>query len=147
MTEINDRPDRVGPEGSRPPKPPLAHLSEIEKSSRNWSMFCHLAALVGLGINITTLTFFLPLGFLGPLLVWLAKKSEYPAADEHGREATNFQISMAGLQFIFCLIPIFGWFFLLPGLLLINIGVTIFAAVKASHGEPYRYPLSLRLLN
>ncbi len=110
-------------------------------------MFCHLAALIGLCINIVSLTFFLPLGFVGPLIVWLVKRNEYPSVDEQGRESTNFQITMAGLQFIFCLIPILGWFLLLPALLLFNIGLSIFASVKASHGEQYRYPFSLRLLN
>lgn len=89
---------------------------------------------------------FLPLGFLGPLLVWLVKRNEFPAVDEHGREAANFQITMGGLQFILAIIPIIGWFFLIPAMF-INIGLSIFASVKASHGEQYRYPFSLRLLN
>lgn len=110
-------------------------------------MFCHLAGLIGLGINIVTVSFFLPLGFVGPLIVWLSKRNEFPAVDEHGREATNFQITMAGLQFIFFLIPILGWFLFLPALLLVNMGLTIQAAVRASHGERFRYPFALRLLS
>ena len=110
-------------------------------------MFCHLSALIGLFINIgTVITLILPMGFLGPLLVWLAKRNEFPAVDEHGREAANFQITMGGLQFLFTIVPIVGWFFLIPALLF-NIGLSIFASVKASHGEQYRYPFSLRLLN
>ena len=110
-------------------------------------MFCHLAALIGLCINIGTATFFFPLCFVGPLVVWLVRKHEYPAVDEHGKEAANFQITMAGLQFLFFLIPFIGWFIFLPLLIVFNLGISIFASVKASHGERFRYPLSLRLLN
>jgi uncharacterized protein len=140
-----NKPDSEGQKLPQSPKSNSEALSETERTSRNWAMFCHLAALIGIGLSIGT-TFIIPLGFVGPLLVWLIKKNEYPAADEHGMEATNFQITMAGLQIVFLLIPIIGWL-LLPFLVLLNIGITIFAAVKASHGEPYRYPLSLRLLN
>jgi uncharacterized Tic20 family protein len=145
MTEMNDKLDSEGPKLPPPPKPSSEALSETERSSRNWAMFCHLAALIGIGLSIGT-ALILPLGFIGPLLVWLAKKNEYPAVDEHGMEATNFQITMAGLQFVFLLVPFIGWI-LLPFLVLINIGISISAALKASHGEPYRYALSLRLLN
>ena len=149
MTEINSNSDQGGTKAAHaaPSNGSNLNLSETERASRNWAMFCHLAALIGLGINIVTFSFFLPLGIAGPLIVWLVKRNEYPAVDEQGRESTNFQITMAGLQFIFCLIPILGWFFLLPALLLINIGLSIFAAVRASHGEQHRYPFSLRLLN
>ncbi len=122
-------------------------LSETERSSRNWSMFCHLAGLIGLGLNIVTVSFFIPLSFAGPLIVWLAKRNEFPSVDEHGREATNFQITMGGLQFIFTLIPILGWFILLPSLILVNMALTIQASVRASHGERFRYPFALRLLS
>ena len=137
----SDRPSREGDiDNSRP-------LSDTEKASRNWSMFCHLSALIGLGINIVSFAYFVPVGFVGPLITWLARKNEYPAADEHGREAANFQITAGGLQFVFCLIPVIGWFLLLPILLVTNIGMTLYAAIRASQGEPFRYPVSLRLLN
>lgn len=110
-------------------------------------MFCHLAAFLGLGFNIATFTYIFPLAWIGSLIVWLVKGKDYPSVDEHGREASNFQLTMAGLQFISCFIPLIGWFIFLPGLVLFNIIFTLIAAVRASSGEPYRYPLCLRLLN
>jgi len=55
--------------------------------SRNWAMGCHLAVLaVYMGI---------PFGnILGPLIIWLVKKDEFPLVDEQGKESLNFQISM-----------------------------------------------------
>ncbi len=142
--------DPSGPTGSEPSGPQTSlrqPLSETERASRNWSVFCHIASLATLFLSMVGSGFVVPLGFLGPLIVWLVKRNEYPAADEHGREATNFQLTLAPFQVLFVFIPIIGWFFLLPILLLINGGLTVYAAVKASNGESYRYPFSLRLIN
>ena len=40
--------------------------------------------------------FFVPWAghILGPLIVWLAKRSDSPEIDENGKESLNFQISM-----------------------------------------------------
>ena len=36
-----------------------------------------------------------PLGhILGPMVVWLIKKDEYPLVEDQGREALNFQINV-----------------------------------------------------
>lgn len=98
-----------------------------------WAMFCHLAALVG--------------GVVGPLIVWLARRNQYPFVDEQGREALNFQITMLIylaaailLTFVaFLLIPCLG----IPLVLLLaltNLLLTVVAAVKANDGHHYRYP-------
>jgi len=82
------------------------------------------------------------------LIVWLLKKDESPYISEQAREALNFQITLliayliAGVL-VFVLIG-FLLFFLVW---LANILFSIMAAVAASKGENYRYPLSLRLIN
>ena len=84
---------------------------------------------------------------MGPLVVWLIKKSEHPFVDDQGKEALNFQISMtiygivAGLL-IFVLIGIP----LLIGLIVANLVLIIIAAVKASNGESFRYPCTIRFI-
>ena len=110
------------------------------KQEHTMGMLCHLAALVGfIGI---------PLGnIIGPLIVWFLKKDEMPFVMEEGKEALNFQISMtiygivAGLL-IFVVIGLL----LLPILVIADIVFIIIAAVKASKGESYRYPFTLRLI-
>ena len=112
----------------------------IPKDARNWAMACHLVALVGLLGN--------GIGFLiGPLIVWLIKKDEHPFIDEQGKEAVNFQITMF-LAFIIAALLIFVLIglLLLPILVVINIVFPIIAATKASTGEHYRYPFSIRLI-
>jgi hypothetical protein len=85
---------------------------------------------------------------LGPLIVWLVKRGDSPEIDAHGKEALNFQISMliynvvAG---ILCLLLI--GFALLAILHILNVVFVIIAALRASEGQMYRYPLTLRLIS
>ena len=61
-------------------------LANEVQNARGWVVLVHLAAFA---------TLFVPLGnVIGPLLVWLTKKSTSPAVDRHGKAALNFQISM-----------------------------------------------------
>ena len=112
----------------------------LSKDVRNWAMLCHLSALVGLlgnGIGF----------FLGPLIVWLIKKEEHPFIDEQGKEAVNFQITM----FIAFMIALVLSFVLIGIPLLVALGVLeivfpIIAAIQASNGTHYRYPLAIRFI-
>ena len=116
-----------------------ADNSTPSAEERNWAVGCHLAALSGLVTGI---------GFiLGPLIVWLIKKDESPFVSDQGKEALNFQITMALAVVVACMLIIV----LIGVLLLILIGLfnllcIIVAAVKASEGKLYRYPLNLRLI-
>lgn len=110
------------------------------KSARNWAMACHFAAFSGYLIP--------PFGWvLGPLLVWLLKRHDHSFVDYHGKESLNFQISVIiyGLiSALLCLILI-GWLLLLV-LAVAQIVLVIIASIKASNGEYYRYPLTIRLI-
>ena len=108
---------------------------------RTWCMACHLSALAG---------FVIPgLGHVfGPLIVWLIKRGDSPEIDAHGKEALNFQISMLIYNVVagvLCLVLI--GFALLAVLHILNVVFVIIAALKASEGQMYRYPLTLRLIS
>ena len=120
----------------RPPPPGFPSDAE-----RNWAVFGHLGGFA-----------FYLLGFalghiLVPLALWLLKREQSAYVDEHGREALNFQISVTLYA-----IAVGALSFVLVGLLLIpilagfHIVLMIVASVRASQGEPYRYPLTIRLL-
>ncbi|MFL6536677.1 MAG: DUF4870 domain-containing protein [Chthoniobacterales bacterium] len=107
---------------------------------RTWTILAHAIALIG---------FFVPIAghIVGPLVIWLAKRDESPEIDLHGKESVNFQISMliynviAGLLcFVLIGIPI------LIILHFLNIVFVVIAAIQASDGKLFRYPLSLRLI-
>ncbi len=68
--------------------------------------------------------------------------------DAHGKEALNFQISVTIYMAVAAvlMLVIIG-FFLMIGIAVAAIVLVVIAAVKASNGELYRYPLTIRLVN
>lgn len=109
--------------------------------AKKWAMIIHLSALVGfLGNGI---------GFLlAPLIIWLIKREEDPFLDDQGKEAVNFQITMIIAGFIAgLLVFVVVGLFLLLILLLLELILPIIAGIKASNGERYRYPFTIRFLS
>lgn len=117
-----------------PPAPPVVGSDE-----RTWGMLCHLAALCG---------YLIPFGhIIGPLLVWNIKKDEYPLVAREGRASVNFQISMT----IWILIALALCFAciglpLVIALALMNCICIIVAAVQASSGKSFNYPITIRFI-
>lgn len=110
-----------------------------EKEVRTWGMACHLAALSG---------FVIPFGsIIGPLVIWLMKKDTMPFVDDQGKEALNFNISIAIYAIISTiLIFLFIGILFLIAVIIVQLIFTIIAAVKANEGFPYRYPLTIRFI-
>jgi uncharacterized Tic20 family protein len=111
-----------------------------QSEANTWGMLCHLSAFCALlGI---------PLGhILGPLVVWLLKKKEHPFIDEQGKESLNFQISMTIYLVVSALLCLaFIGFILFPLVAIADIVLVIIASIKASSGESYRYPLTIRFI-
>lgn len=123
----------VGPEKQLPP-------DQIDKEAKQWAMFAHLASLAGYtGIPLANV--------LGPLIIWMIKKDEYPFVDDQGKEALNFQISVTIYLIVSALlICVFVGFVLLPAIAIADLVLTIIAAINANAGTYYRYPLTIRLI-
>jgi uncharacterized Tic20 family protein len=119
-------------------QPAVAAPPAISAESKNWGTLSHLSAFV-MFIGIPSL--------VGPLVAWLIKKDD-PYVEFHAKEALNFNISFM-IYGIAAAVSII----LLIGLLLLPIvGVTWFVlairgSIKASAGEYYRYPFTLRFVN
>lgn len=111
----------------------------VSQDDRNLGMLCHLIALVGLLI---------PFGnILGPLVIWLVKKDQSSFVDTEGKEALNFNITVAIAGFVsFLLMAVAIGFVLVVIVAIFWIVMAIVAASKASSGEHYRYPLTIRLV-
>jgi hypothetical protein len=110
---------------------PVATTPSID--DRNLAMLAHLLGIVS--------------GFVGALIIWLIKKDQSAYVDEQGKEALNFQITML-IAFVgaWILMFILIGMLLMPLLLIANLVLCIIAAVAASKGEHYKYPLAIRLL-
>ena len=125
-----------------PPPPPAASAptQASEMDQRNWAMFTHFSALLGL---ITGVGF-----ILGPLVLWLIKKDQMPQVNEAGKEAVNFQLTML-IAFLVSWVLVFLLigFLLIPLVVLFDVVMSIIAAVQTSNGTRYRYPLTIRFIN
>jgi uncharacterized protein len=106
---------------------------------RNTAVAAHLSTFAGLVIPFGSV--------IGPLAVWLTQRHRDPFIDQAGREALNFGITIA----------IYGSVLLVAALMLVGIPLLMvgavawvvlasLAAAKASQGQAYRYPLTLRLV-
>lgn len=124
----------------------------VDRDERMWATWCHLAALAGL----TQIPF---ANILGPLVVWLMKKDQYPLVNDQGKESLNFQISITIYAFglallaILAVISIVGIFLVLPIIIaivsvwwIVELIVIIMAAVKANEGVAFRYPITIRFI-
>ena len=111
----------------------------VDQEVRNTAVAAHLSTFAGLVIPFGSI--------IGPLAVWLTRRDRDPFIDDAGREALNFGISIA----------IYGSLLLVAALLLVGIPFLIvgvvawvvlasLAAAKASQGQAYRYPLTMRLI-
>ena len=99
-----------------------------------WGILCHLSAIIGVG-------------FILPLVVFLAMKGESEYVTNNAREALNFHISI--LIYCLCCLPLILIIIGVPLIILIGLGslvLAILAAIKASEGGCYHYPLTIRLV-
>lgn len=103
------------------------------KDALNLAVLCHV------------LGFFT--SFVGPLILWMMKKDTNAYVEHHGREAMNFQITLliayvvGGTLSFICIGLV-----ILAAAWIVNIVFSILAAVAASKGQRYQYPVSLRLI-
>ena len=153
-TSEND-PYESDPRGTPPPfNPPPADesvaASGISAEERQWAMFAHLSALVG-GLLTSAAGGWGT--FIGPLVIWLVKKDAMPFVNDQGKEALNFNITVAIICLALVLLSIvtlgIGLIIAIPAWVIVGIAwlvLTILAAVKANEGVAYRYPLTLRLI-
>ncbi len=145
-------PPREPPPSDPPPPPPSPDGSGQETSAeaRQMAMFAHLSALLG-GLLTSAAGGW---GcFVGPLIIWLIKKDTMPFVDDQGKEALNFNITIAIAFVVLVLFSIvtigIGLIVAIPLWIIIGIGwlvLTIVASVKANEGFRYRYPFTLRLI-
>jgi uncharacterized Tic20 family protein len=125
------------PPDSPQPTPPAAPAeagvpSESKQEDKTMAMLCHL-------LGILT-------GFIGPLIIWLIKKDQSAFVNDQGKEALNFQITIAIAHFVAGL-TCFITFGVLNGVIwVLALVFGIMGSMAANRGEKYRYPIALRLI-
>ena len=131
--------------------PPPAPTGTPSEEERRWAMFTHLSAIAG---AIVTGGWGFSIGcFIGPLIIWLLKKDTMPFVADQGKEALNFNITLAIVFFVLLLLTIVtlgvGGLIAFPLYVIAAIAwlvFTIIAAIKSNEGVAYRYPFAIRLI-
>ena len=122
------------------PNSPATPGTVPTENERTWGMLAHLSALAGLVMPLIGIV-------LGPLVVWLARRDESEFVAAHAKEALNFNISvLLGALACMLLMLVFIGFLLGTALFVAWLVMMLIAAIKASEGQSYRYPFSLRLV-
>jgi len=118
------------------------HGIELDSNTRLLGTLLHLSGF--LGFVITPI-----LAPIAPLIFWLVVRENHAFLDDQGKEALNFQISVAiytVASIVLGLITLGFGFVLLPILWIFWIVCPIIASIKANSGQWYRYPLTIRLV-
>ena len=114
-------------------------MNEVTQEQKTWGMIAHLSALVGLII---------PFGnILGPLVVWLVKKDTMPFVDDQGKEALNFNITLA---IVIAGLMIVGTVLLVIGSIVIALVLGVLSAIYLSEyatDGPFTRFLRLSIVN
>lgn len=118
-------------------------------TDRQWAAAAHAAALVA---AMATSLWAGVAGAIAAVGVWMLVRDRSAFASEHAKEAVNFNLSMfiyAAAAVVFSIFTLgIGLIVALPlwGILaLLWIVCTLVAAFKAYDGQPYRYPVTIRL--
>ena len=113
----------------------------LAPDSTTWASAAHWSSLVA--------SFFTggALGFVGPLIVYLAKSKTDPFVRTHAAEALNFHLTMVICMIVslFAVILVVG----VAGLVcfpLLYLICSIIGGFAASRGEQYRYPINFRMV-
>ncbi len=126
-------------QGSTSPTPPPSTSGVVPAGTVQWTVLCHLSGLLAFNVFLGNL--------IGPLIIWLTQRAEYPEVDRHGKEVLNFHLSWALYYLIagpLCLVLI--GFPILAVLYVSSLVLTCIGAFKASEGQLYRYPFTIRFL-
>jgi len=137
-------PPAGGPPGGGPPPTsqfgqPGIPLSGGVQEERQWALFAHLGGVLAI---------FPVVHLLPALVILMIYQSRSDFIKDQAREALNFQIVVLIAYFAARILNVLPFF---PNLVvlvwLFSLVFAVIAAVAASRGERYRYPLTYRFLS
>jgi uncharacterized Tic20 family protein len=118
---------------------PIMETQTVSNSREvgQWAMFLHLSQLLGYVVPLA--------GWVVPIVLWQVKKDEMPALDAHGKMVTNWILSSL-IYFTVCVILIFVVIGIpmIIALAVLGIIFPIIGGIKASNGEVWKYPMTIR---
>jgi len=116
---------------------PEAAPGAQDKETSTWAMILHLSVLSGLIVPMA--------GLIVPIVIYILKKDSLPGLEPHGHVVFNWMISAVIYAIASMILMIVGiGFLLLAALALVSLVFPIIGGVKASEGEIWPYPLSIK---
>ncbi|MEV6370502.1 DUF4870 domain-containing protein [Micromonospora sp. WP24] len=117
--------------------PPAGYASNEDKT---WALVAHFGGALGALIS------FGPLGFVAPLIAYLARGQQSPAVRAQALAALNFQILWSGIAFVLLFVSWCLLFLPSVAVVVIQIAFGVIAGMKANEGNAYRYPMSANFI-
>jgi uncharacterized Tic20 family protein len=115
-------------------------ITEQERQTRQWALFLHLSQLAGYAIPLA--------GLIVPIVIWKVKTPLLPGLDGHGKVVANWLISVLIYAAIcFLLVFVFVGIPLAIVLGILCVAFPVIGAIKATNGECWSYPLSIRFFS
>ena len=109
----------------------------IDSETKNWAMVLHLSLLSGLIVPLA--------GLIVPIVIYILKKDTLPGIIPHGHVVFNWMVSALIYAVISMILIVIGiGILLLAALAILSIVFPIIGGVKASDGEVWSYPLSIK---
>jgi len=118
-----------------PQQPPYAGVQPMNPADEKlWAILVHVGGI-----------FF---GFIPALVVFLVTKDRGPFVRAHSATALNFQITLVIAAFVGVILAFLGiGILILLAVYVLDIVLSIIAAVKASQGQWYTYPVAIRFVS
>jgi len=111
----------------------------VPSEDRNWAVGAHIGSFVAA---------YVALGLIAPLIVLLVRGGQSPFVRRQAVESLNFQLNalviiaigwiLALVLIGFAILAVYGVFYVI---------CVVMATIKASRGEDFRYPLTVRLIS
>ncbi|MBW0116658.1 DUF4870 domain-containing protein, partial [Pseudonocardia abyssalis] len=108
----------------------------VPSEDRNWAVGAHIGSFVAA---------YVALGLIAPLIVLLVRGGQSPFVRRQAVESLNFQLNalviiavgwlLAIVLIGFAILAVYGVFYVI---------CVVLATIKASQGEDFRYPLTVR---
>jgi uncharacterized Tic20 family protein len=124
------------PPGGYQPGPGLPPAGYPGNDDKTWALVAHFGGAVGAFVSGGVL------GFVGPLIAYLAKGQQSPTVRAHAVAALNFQLLWSIIGFAAWLIGCFLAFIPTLAVMAVSIIFGVIAGIKANEGQLYRYPMS-----
>jgi uncharacterized Tic20 family protein len=120
-----------------PGVPPPGYATNEEKT---WALVAHFGGAAGMLISFGVL------GFVAPLIAYLAKGQESPTVRAHAVNALNFQALWSIIGFVSAIIGCFLLYLPSIAVIIISIVFGVIAGMKANEGQLYKYAMSVQFV-